>query len=245
MLRLAIAVSAICMLTLSPCVVAGPPGPVPAPVTPQEVTQAPVAKIAGPIEANVGEQLKYTTDGSLGSDIQFSITPPTIAFEPVKLLDGKDTPGVIFTPSKPGTYYITTMLNANGKTAYVILPVVIKPYSTPPLDPINPDKTYFNLKDALKTDRAADATTDAIIPELESLISKWDEIAKASDSWETFTKTFKDASGPVLGSKIPNVRKSIKDHMTQRFPTNPNAKFDPDLVARVKIEILQTIRLSK
>lgn len=204
--------------------------------------KAPVAKITGPSKAKVGEQLKYTTEGSKGSDILFSISPPTTGFEPVKLLDGKDTPGVIFTPSRSGVYYIYVMLNDNGKTGYTLL--VLEVGGGIP-NPSNPDKPFFSLKDALHSDFEKDAQSGQYVAQLEVLFEQWETLAYAANSWEQFNKMFKDASTASLEDKLPNTRKAISAYIGTRFPKSATDAYNRDLIKTVKNEILQTIRVSK
>jgi hypothetical protein len=206
--------------------------------------KAPVAKITGPSKAKVGEQLKYTTEGSKGSDILFSISPPTVGFEPVKLLDGKDTPGVIFTPSRGGVYYIYVMLNDNGKTGYTLLVLDVQGGGGN-VDPVNPDKSFFALKEAIAADHEKDAQSGQYVAQLESLMGQWDALSAAASSWEQFNKMFKDAATTALEDKLQNTRKAIGAYIGTRFPKNASDSFNRDLVKTVKNEILQTIRVSK
>ncbi len=216
--------------------------PLPAPKVDPDV-KTPVAKLTGPQKAHVGEQLRYTTEGSSGADLLFSISPPTTSFEPVKLMDGKDTPGVIYTPSRPGTYYIYLMLNSNGKTGYALLILTVEG-SIPPT-PDNPDKTFFNLKDAIKADKAADAQAGQTIAQLEALFGQWGTMAEASTTWPQFLKTFKDAATASLEDKLPASRKAIAEYIATRLPKDGATPYDKNLIKVVAGEVLQTVKLSK
>lgn len=202
-----------------------------------EPKDGPVAKMIGPSAAKVGQQLKYTTEGSVGKDIQFSISPPTTGFEPVKLLDGKDTPGIIFTPSKAGTYYIAVMLNENNKTGHTILVLSVTGNSPAGVE-------SFPMKDALMYDKANDKEFDEYVQKMEDFFGRMEKIAEASSNWEQFNKSLVEASAAALDTHMSASRKAIKGHLTERFAkvTNP---IDKALIRQVQNEIVSTIRAAR
>lgn len=224
-----------------------------------EPPAGPLAKLTGPTKATVGQQLKYTSEGSVGQDIQFTVSPSASTFEQVKLLDGKDTQGVIYTPVAAGTYYVYLMLNDVNRTAYATLTLqvsgqsspVIVPTPTPPTVPDKPvvivptDKVFFDIKPALKKDRDGDEMAAQSVAQLEALFDELVDIGNKSTTWEQFINTFKDASKELIGDKLPECRKAIRDYMNTRFPRDPKAAYNRDLIKEVQKEILQTIKLSK
>lgn len=209
--------------------------------------KAPTIKLIGPANAHVGDQLTFTSEGSNAQDIQFTISPPTQFFVPVKLLDGKDTPGVIHTPVAPGVYYIQAVGNGNNRTALYVHIIQVEPRdNTPPVVPITPNKVYIPaLKAALETDSKTDQMFAQSVAQLESLFGQWGTIADASKDWAQFGKTFKDASATVIGDKLPTARKVISEYINSRLPRDGDAKYDPALIKTVLSEILQSIKLSK
>lgn len=222
-------------------VVPSPPG---APVRDEKT---PIIKLTGPGNAHVGDQLTFTSDGSNAQDIQFTISPPTQFFVPVKLLDGKDTPGVIHTPVAPGIYYIQAVGNGNNRTALFIHIIQVEARdNSVPVVPITPNKIYIPaLKAALETDAKTDTMFAQSVAQLESLFGQWGAIADASKDWTQFGKTFKDASATVIGDKLPASRKVISEYINSRLPRDADSKYDPQLIKTVLSEILQSIKLSK
>jgi hypothetical protein len=107
----------------------------------------PVAKLTGPLKAKVGDQLVFTTEGSVGSDIKFTVNPPTVNFLVVKLVDEKDNIGAVFTPVRTGTFQIVMMLNQDGKTGFSTLTVTVEPPPPPPV----PEKEYFPIRRRTRT----------------------------------------------------------------------------------------------
>lgn len=202
-------------------------------------TKSPVAKIVGPEKAKVGEQLKYTTDGSVGQDIQFSISPPSASFEPVKLLDGKDTPGVIFTPNKPGTYYIAVMLNSNNKTGHTIL--VLNVLGS---DGGSVPTEYFPLKEAMATDKANDKDYVEFAQKMEEFFGRMNSIANASTTWGQFNKSLLEASSDALDTHMPASRKVIKEYLITKFPKT-DGPINKDTIKTAQSEIVATIRANK
>lgn len=217
---------------------------------PVKVTEPikPVAKLAGPSECEVGQQIKFSSEGSVGADIQFSVSPPTISFEPVKLLDGKDTPGVIFTPSRPGTYYIYMILNSDNKTGFTVSIVSVKGQSAPvvPVVPIKPDQPYFDLKGSIKADRNNDAMSDQYLGSLLTLMDEWPGLADSALTFGDFTSSFRVAAQKVLpAGQLTETRRAIAAYMSSRFPKEPSQSTNKELIAAVRAEIVATIKVSK
>ena len=203
-----------------------------------------LAKLDGPSTAKVGQQLKYSTEGSVGQDIKFSLSPPSPGFEAVKLMDGKDTPGVIFTPSSPGTYYIYVMLNANSKTAFATQILTVE--GTIPLpDPVKPDSPYFELREAIKLDKASDPQAPQYIAQFEAVVGQFGTIADNTTNWAQFNSVLKDAAKTALGDKIPETRKAVSQYIASKFPKDGNAPFDRAIIKTIQREILQTFKVSK
>lgn len=211
------------------------------------VVKGPLAKMAGPSDCDVGQQIKLTSEGSVGVDIQFSVSPPTTGFEQVKLMDGKDTPGVIFTPSRVGIYYIYMMLNGEGKTAYTILIVNVK--GPPAPAPDNPDetkRTFFQLRPAIKADMDGDAQTGQYLGTLLTLMDEWSTIADNTKVFSEFTATFRASAKKALeDGKLTETRRTIAAYMTSRFPKDPTTPVNKDLILAVKAEIVSTIKASR
>jgi hypothetical protein len=193
------------------------------------------------LKAKVGDQLVLTTDGSVGSDIKFTVNPPTVNFIVVKLVDEKDNIGVVFTPVRTGTYQIVMMLNQDGKTGFTTLTVSVE---APPPPPV-PEKEYFPLREAYNTDRKADAQAPQYLAQLERFYAEWDKIADKNTNWEGFMKMYKDVGNGVIGTNLPSVRSAIRNYVANRFPALVDAPYDKELIKTVQSEILTTLKLVK